>query len=342
MKIIDNYSLTANNTFKTETFTQKFVEYYTDDEIVDFVKNSPDIFLSKFLIIGEASNILFVDNYKGTIIHPATKNISVISENLEYFFIRASAGVIFDDLVKYSLEKKMFGLENLSGIPGTVGASAVQNIGAYGSEVENYIEEVEFLNLNNLKIETKKNGECKFSYRDSIFKNELKNKAIILSVSYRLNKKFTPNLSYTDLANYFSENSPQNQSAELIRKIVINIRNNKLPDPKIIGNAGSFFKNPVINQSKFEALKLISPDVKYYPAGENMFKIAAGWLIDNCKLKGFTHKGAAVDEKQALVLINKQTATGKDILELAKIVQSKVYDKFKIILEPEVLIVEEN
>ncbi|MDR2010713.1 MAG: UDP-N-acetylmuramate dehydrogenase [Bacteroidales bacterium] len=339
MKILDNYSLIDNNTFKIDVRALRFIEYYEDKDIIDFTKSNPEIFKSEFLVIGEGSNILFTGDYNGCIIHPATKGISVVSEDSEHCLVEVSAGVIMDDFIVWAINNSIFGLENLSGIPGTVGASAVQNVGAYGAEAGDHISEVKFLNLENFEIGILNNEECKFGYRNSIFKNELKGKTIVLSVTYRLNKGFIPNLSYIDVKNYFSDHIDDNVTAFSVRKAVIEIRNRKLPDYKVFGNAGSFFKNPVIDEQKFEELKNKFPDIKYFPHSENKFKIAAGWMIDRCNLKGFEYNGAAVDEKQALVLINKNGATGKSVMELSGILSKIVFDEFGVLLEPEVLIV---
>lgn len=339
MKVLYNYNLIKHNTLGLNASAYRFIEYYNDNEIIEYIEKEPEIFKADFFIIGKGSNLLFSNDYSGTIIHPATENINIISQDEDCFYIEASAGVTFCNFIEWTINNKAFGLENLSNIPGTVGASAVQNIGAYGAEAAEYIDMVKYYDLVDNKIKTIKNIDCKFGYRNSIFKNELKNKTIILSVTFKLFKNFNPNLSYVDVKNYFENDSRKEITAMSIREAVISIRNQKLPDPDKVGNAGSFFKNPVITKSDFLVLQERFPDVKYYNHSDNMIKIAAGWLIDKCGLKGFEHGGAAVHDKQALVIINKNNATGKAILELSKIIQDKIYNYFGVNLEPEVIFI---
>ena len=338
MKVIDNYSLVNNNTFKINVNATRFIEYYTDEEILSFTEKNKELFRSEFLIIGEGSNLLFTKDYSGTVFHPATKRISIISEDQDFYYIEASAGVIFCDFIKWTIDHNAFGLENLSNIPGTIGASTVQNIGAYGVEAKDFISEVKFLNLNTYKINTFNNSKCDFAYRNSIFKTKLKNSSIILSVTFKLNKKFKPNLSYNDVRNRFLGYKTYAIDAKSIRNAIIEIRADKLPDPSLIGSAGSFFKNPIIDKDIFNELKKEFPDIRFFEHSENEVKIAAGWLIDKCKFKGFSYGDAAVYDKQALILINKGNASGNDIFDLSKIVRDKVYEVFKINLEPEVII----
>ncbi len=338
MKIRRNYCLKEHNTFNVEAVASVFVEFSIDDEFISYILSHFDKFKQiKHIVLGEGSNLLFTGDYYGMIIHPITKYISIKSENDSFCFIEAAAGVVWDDFIDWTIKNKAYGLENLSLIPGTVGASAVQNIGAYGAEVGDYIDSVKYVDLHTGKIVNIMANQCKFSYRNSIFKNELKDQVLILSVTYKLFKKSIINIEYADLKKYFSEN--HTITAEDLRQAVISIRNYKLPDPKTFGNAGSFFKNPVIDKVQFEILKDKFPDLRFYELANDYYKLAAGWLIDNCGLKGFEHKGAAVHENQALVLINKTgNASGRDVLELAKIVQMKINEKFQINLEPEVII----
>jgi UDP-N-acetylmuramate dehydrogenase len=339
MEIKDNYNIINNNTFGVALVVRKFVEYYNDCEIIDYVNKNAEVFKSKFLIIGEGSNILFTNDYDVTVIHPATKNISIVAEDSGYYYVEASAGVIFNDLIDWSVKNGAYGLENLSGIPGTAGASAVQNVGAYGAEAKDFIYEVKFIDLESQTIRIFTNADCEFDYRSSVFKNKLKEKVIVLSVTFRLSKVFVPNLSYVDLKKYFLDFSESKITACLVRDAVTKIRNSKLPNPKVVGNAGSFFKNPIVEVDKFNVLRSKFPDIKFFDHNENKVKLVAWWLIDTCGLKGVEVNGAAVHDKQALVLVNKNNASGCDILKLSKIVQKKVYEVFGIELEPEVLIV---
>jgi UDP-N-acetylmuramate dehydrogenase len=339
MEIKRNYCLKQYNTFGVDFSASVFLEYDNDDDIIEYVNSHYDKFKQvKHFVIGEGSNVLFSADYFGMIIHPKTEYLEIVGEDKEFIYINAASGIIWDDFVAKTLEMGAYGLENLSLIPGTVGASAVQNIGAYGAEVGNFINEVKFINLFSKEIRTISSQDCKFSYRNSVFKNELCNEVLILSVQFKMNKKFSANIGYADLINYFGVR--KNINAQDVRDAVINIRNAKLPDPKIIGNAGSFFKNPVVCKDKFERLQKNFPDLKYYPQGDNEFKLAAGWLIDKCGLKGFEHNGAAVHDKQALVLINKNGhASGQEIKHLAYIIREKVDEKFGIVLEQEVIFV---
>jgi len=292
----------------------------------------------KFLVLGEGSNILFTDNFKGTIFHPATKKIEVEQELDNNVIVRVSAGLIWDDFVAWTINNNYYGLENLSLIPGTVGAAAVQNIGAYGSEAGNFIDSVTYYDLRDKSVVTLSCKECEFGYRCSIFKTALKNRIIIMSVKFCLNKFPALNTDYADIKNFFGTKTDINPLE--LRNAVIQIRNNKLPDPKIIGNAGSFFKNPVVNKVKFDSLLLEFPDLRYYIVNDNNYKLAAGWMIDKCGLKGFEKNGVAVHEKQALVIVNKTgNVSGHDIVKFSEYIQNKVFELFKVRLEPEVIFV---
>jgi UDP-N-acetylmuramate dehydrogenase len=338
MNIYKNYCLKENNTFKVNVNADTFIEYDSDAEILLYFNDNKEIFSSNLMVLGEGSNILFTDNFTGTIIHPKTKEINILKEFNDKIFVKASAGVIWDDFVEWTIKNKAYGLENLSLIPGTVGAAAVQNIGAYGSEVGNFIDSVTYFDLKDKRVVTISGKECEFGYRCSIFKTELKNRILILSANFCLNKFPVLNTDYADIKNFFGTKTDIN--ALELRNAVIQIRNNKLPDPKIIGNAGSFFKNPVVNREIFDSLVCEFPDLRYYILNDGNYKIAAGWMIDKCGLKGFEQNGVAVHEKQALVIINKSgNISGRDIVEFSEFVQSKVFEMFNIKLEPEVIFV---
>ncbi len=339
MKTFTDYCLKNHNTFKINVSAAIFAEYDTDEEIINYILSHEGKFQQvKLLILGQGSNMLFTDDYYGMVLHPKTKYISVLSEDDENYLVEAAAGVIWDDFVEWSITKGAFGLENLSLIPGTVGASAVQNIGAYGAEASDFIHSVKFFNLCTSKIESLTGIDCKFSYRDSIFKSDFKNKALILSVTYKLNKIPKIKTDYADIKSYFDNKTDINPQE--LRDAVVNIRRKKLPDTEIVGNAGSFFKNPVVDKYKFEILLSKYPDLRYYNLDDGFYKLAAGWLIDKCGLKGYEYNGAAVHENQALVLINKSGYTqGKDVLALAEIIQKKVKENFDVNLEPEVIII---
>ncbi len=339
MLIFRNTSIKQYNTFGIDVNASVLIEYEHDEEIIRYIISHQDKCRQvKHIVIGEGSNLLFKDDFFGLLIHPVGKKLKIVDENSNFIFVKVSAGYIWDDLVADTLNSKIFGLENLSLIPGTVGASAVQNVGAYGVEAKDFIYEVEYLDLHSHEIKTIKVEDCQYAYRDSIFKNELKNKILVLNVIFKLLKHENLNLGYADLKKYFD--GKEGINAKNVREAVIEIRNAKLPDPKKIGNAGSFFKNPIIDSNKFEKLKQKFADLRYYNLDNGNYKLAAAWMIDKCGFKGFCHKGAAVHENQALVLINKSgKASGMDIVELAEIIKNKVFEKFDIMLEPEVIFV---
>ena len=338
MKLENDYNLLNYNTFGIQAKCKTFFEYDTDNELFDFVRLQKDNKDFKFFVLGGGSNILFTKDFDSTIIHPATKGKTVVYENGNNIFVEAQAGEIWDEFVEWCITNKAYGLENLSYIPGTVGASAVQNIGAYGAEARQFIHRVKFLHLDSGDIQYMSNEACCFGYRESIFKHLLKGKAIILSVVYKLSKVPNINRSYADVEKYLTDNKINNPTPADIRNAIIDIRRKKLPEVSETGSAGSFFKNPVVSAETFNALKAQFPEIKYFTAGSN-FKLAAGWLIDQCGLKGFQHKGAAVHKNQALILINASKATGNDVLELSNIVRDKVFSKFGINLEPEAIII---
>jgi len=338
MKLENDYSLQEHNTFGIEARCKTFFEYDTDEELFDFVRLHKDDSNFNFFVLGGGSNILFTKDFDSTIIHPATKGKKIVYETADNIFVEAQAGEIWDEFVEWCIANKAYGLENLSYIPGTVGASAVQNIGAYGAEARQFIHRVKFLHLDSGDIQYMSNEACCFGYRESIFKHQLKGKAIILSVVYKLGKHANINRSYADVEKYLTDNNIANPSPADIRDAIIDIRRKKLPEVTETGSAGSFFKNPVVDAETFNKLKEKFSEIKYFAAGSN-FKLAAGWLIDQCSLKGFQHNGAAVHKNQALILINAGNATGNDVLELSQIVQNKVLEKFGVKLEPEAIII---
>jgi len=338
MEIFKNYCLKENNTFKIRVVADRFIEYDSDDDIIQFLQSDEKLIEDKFLVLGEGSNILFTGNFKGTVLHPLTKKIEVVDEINDKVIVRVSAGVVWDDFVAWTIKNKYSGLENLSLIPGTVGAAAVQNIGAYGSEAGFFIDSVTYFDLIDKCVVAISGKDCEFGYRCSIFKTELKNRILILSVDFCLNKFPVLNTDYADIKNFFGTKTDITPLE--LRNAVIQIRNNKLPDPKIIGNAGSFFKNPVVTKKDFNRLLAEFTDLRYYSLENGSYKIAAGWMIDKCGLKGFEKNGVAVHEKQALVIINKSgNATGRDIVEFSELIQNKVFEMFNIKLEAEVIFV---
>ena len=334
IKEYTNHSLFPYNTFGMNVQATHFVEYDSADELSSFLQK-PQHLLLPCLHIGGGSNLLFTTDYPGTILHSAIKGFDIIKEDNNWVEVRAGAGEIWDDFVTYAIENNWYGTENLSLIPGEVGASAVQNIGAYGVEVKDLITQVETIEIStgNRRIFT--NNECNYAYRSSIFKQELKGKYIVTHVTYRLSKKPTFKLDYGNIRTELEKEGCSLTLASL-RKIIVRIREAKLPDPKVLGNAGSFFMNPIIPLQQFNELIRKYPDMPHYPAGEDLVKVPAGWMIDQCGWKGKRIGRAAVHDKQALVLINTGGATSEEIIILANEIVRSVKNQFGIEIHPEV------
>ena len=332
MKDLNDYSLLKHNTFGMDVRAERFIEYVSEEELLSIL---PLLHEHRFLHIGGGSNILFCGNYDGIILHSAIAGISVVAEDEASVSVKVGAGVQWDDFVSYAVEKGWSGAENLSLIPGEVGASAVQNIGAYGVEAKDLIENVETIDLTDGTRRVFLNAECVYGYRKSIFKNELKGRYAVTYVTYRLSKVFQPKIDYGNVREKLQgkELTPEN-----VRNAVIDIRQSKLPDPEVIGNAGSFFMKPVVRLEKYEALKTENPDMPHYIVDGGV-KIPAGWLIEKCGWKGKSLGRAGVCPNQALVLINLGGATGSDIVALSNAVCQSVSEKFGISISPEVNII---
>jgi UDP-N-acetylmuramate dehydrogenase len=333
MDIKNNFSLKTYNTFSIDVIAKYFISPQSIEELKLVIEND-DFKRLKKLIIGGGSNILFKQDFEGLVIHPSIKVKSVINKNEESVLIKAGAGENWDEFVEWAVNNSFAGLENLSLIPGTVGACPIQNIGAYGVEVGELIEKVEAIELKTGIFREFSNLECNFGYRNSIFKKELKDQCIITAVYFRLNLKPEFKTHYGSIQDELKKYGELNLLN--IRRAIIDIRQSKLPDPEIIPNAGSFFKNPVVPVKQAEQLKSKFPGIVCYKAEEGFEKIAAGWMIDYLDWKGKTHKGAGVHEKQALVLVNKQNATGEAIIELASLIKESVCQTFGLELEFEV------
>jgi len=329
MKSHQQFPLQENNSFAVAATTPVIYYPRNDQELKLLV----DVIEGDFYILGEGSNTLFVEDNTPVIIKPDFLGVTV-NETKDYYEVNAACGENWHDLVCFCINKGIHGLENLALIPGSVGAAPVQNIGAYGVEVADFIESVVWFDFSENKSQLLTNAQCQFGYRNSIFKNDLKNKGVITNIILRFTKSWQAKLNYQGL-----NCLPENCSAIDIMNTVIAIRNTKLPDPKIIPNAGSFFKNPVISAEQFSILKSIHPDIPHYPQDNDRVKLAAGWLIEKSALKGFQMNGAAVHDKQALVLTNINSASGNDVKNLAIHVQQKVFELFQIRLEPEVRII---
>lgn len=334
MKQYIDYPLLAHNTFGMNVRAALFVEYDTIDDLRKFLLSEAfDSNRHHFIHIGAGSNLLFAGDYNGLVMHSAMRDLTVIEDTPEHQLLRVGSGYVWDDFVAYCVEHELAGVENLSAIPGEVGASAVQNIGAYGVEVCDVIEHVEAVDLQgNLRVFSK--DECRYGYRDSIFKRELRGQYIITHVVYRLMKSPVFKLGYGDLRTHVEAEGTPTLGA--VRKAVTEIRNSKLPDPRILGNAGSFFTNPIIPCEQYEALKSQYPNMPSYPIDESRVKVPAGWLIEHVGWKGRALGQAAVHDRQALVLVNRGGATGLEIMELAHRICEDIYSQYGIRIMPEV------
>ena len=315
-----------------DVMADRLIEFANEDELKSALTGA----VKPLLFMGGGSNLLFLNNYSGTVLHSVIDNINIVAEDDNSVSVRVGSGVVWDDFVAYCVEKGWWGVENLSLIPGEVGASAVQNIGAYGVEVKDVLQSIEAISVDDLSKRIFTNAECNYAYRDSIFKKSLKGKYVITYVTYRLSKKANPNIGYGALKSVLAENP----SLKEIRDAIIAVRNSKLPDPKVYGNAGSFFMNPVIPMEQFVALQSRYPDIPSYPASDGYIKVPAGWLIEKSGWKGKSLGNAAVYEKQALVLINRGGATGMEVKHLADTIIEDIKKIFGITLHAEVNYIE--
>lgn len=329
-----SHSLLPYNTFGIDVNAANFIEFESENELVQLIKEGFD---SPVLVVGGGSNLLFMNNYKGTVLHSCIKGVEVIVESSENVFIRVGSGMKWDDLVAYTIEKGWQGLENLAAIPGEVGASAVQNVGAYGVEAGELIERVDTISLIDGTKRCFSQSECRFSYRNSIFKEEEFGKNVVTYVTYRLRKKPEFRLTYGNLRQRVDELggvTPQN-----ISSIVRDIRSSKLPDPVELGNAGSFFVNPVVSKELAQALAENYPSMPHYNTPDGRMKLSAAWLIEQCGWRGERVGNVGVYEKQALVIVNYGGATGKEIMAFADTVCESVKNKFGVLLNREVNII---
>ena len=329
MESSQQYPLQKSNSFNIRTVCPTI---YFPKTLTDLVQ-LPDLTDSHFYILGDGSNTLFVEDQTPVIIKPDFKGVK-ITEAAESHTVTVGAGENWHNLVCTCLENRIYGLENLALIPGSVGAAPVQNIGAYGVEFSDFCTQVKWFEFASQSIKSLNNIDCHFAYRNSVFKQELYNKGIITEVVLKFPKKWQANLSYAGLNEF--EGSP---TPEQVMEKVISLREVKLPDPNKLPNAGSFFKNPIIDEEKLNLLKKSYPNLPFYPQGKEQVKLAAGWLIEQAGLKGYYKNGVGVHEHQALVLVNYNSENGKDIVSLAQFVQQQVYTVFNILISPEVRMV---
>ena len=334
MKELYSCSLLPYNTFGMDVKASRFVEYASVEELRG-LWNAEREAVARALHIGGGSNLLFASDYEGLILHSAIKGYTVVKETEEEVEVRVGAGEVWDDFVAYTVANGWYGAENLSLIPGEVGASAVQNIGAYGVEAKDLIVSVDTFGLETGEERRFMREECRYAYRESVFKQELKGKYAVTFVTYRLKKHPVFHLEYGNIRAELEKQGCQ-VDLENVRRIIIAIRQAKLPDPKVLGNAGSFFMNPVVPKMQFEALLAQYPDMPHYPVDDAHVKIPAGWMIDRCGWKGKRVGHAGVHEKQALVLVNCGGATGKEVMHLAEEIVASVRERFGVTIRPEV------
>ena len=336
MSNLQNTSLKAYNTFGIDVAAEHLVSIESTSELV---KTLAEINLQELLILGGGSNVLFMNDIKGTVLLNKLEGISVVDENEGHVWVKAGGGVNWHEFVLHCIHQNWAGIENLSLIPGSVGAAPMQNIGAYGVETKDVFHELEAIEISTGKIITCSNSDCQFGYRESVFKRALKGQYLISSVICKLDKKPTFKTSYGAITNELENMKVTKLSIQAISNAVINIRRSKLPDPKVTGNAGSFFKNPVVPISLAENIKKEYPEAAAYPLDDNAMKLAAGWLIDKAGWKGKTYGNYGVHPKQALVLVNYGGATGQNIYDLSTEILTDIKSKFGVELEREVNIV---
>ncbi|HRO42228.1 MAG TPA: UDP-N-acetylmuramate dehydrogenase [Flavipsychrobacter sp.] len=334
MHILQNISLQPYNTFGIDVPAEFYVELNNETQIEELSSNQN--LPSRKKVLGGGSNILLTKPVEGLLIRNCLKGIVVVAENDEHVWLQVKAGEVWHDLVMHTIHSQLGGLENLSLIPGCVGASPMQNIGAYGVEVKDTISQVVGWHWQEKTFLSLGNEDCRFGYRDSIFKQELKDKLLITSVTFRLTKQHVLNTSYGAIAQELEAMGVTKPTIKSVSQAVINIRSSKLPDPAQIGNAGSFFKNPTISAEQFKKLQTHYPHLPSYPISQSQVKVPAGWLIEQTGWKGYRNGAIGVHEKQALVLVNYGNAKGNDIWNLSEEILQSVKEKFEIELEREV------
>lgn len=333
MQVHQNYPLKNYNTFGVEAYANYFASYSTTDDLQLLLKEYSK---ERILVLGGGSNILFTKDHDGLVLKNDVKGVHIVHEDEDHVYVTAGAGENWHQFVLYCIKHNLAGVENLSLIPGNVGASPMQNIGAYGAEVKDVFHSLEAFHIMERKIKTFTLSDCDFGYRDSVFKKKYIDQFIILNVTYRLDTKPQYNISYGAIKEELEKMGVKELTIQAISQSVINIRNSKLPDPGIIGNAGSFFKNPEVSEHEFHELKRINQNVVGYNLNNGNVKLAAGWLIEQCGWKGYRKGDAGCHERQALVLVNYGNATGKEIYDLSSQVKQSVKVKFNVELEMEV------
>ena len=337
LKLEENFSLKQYNSFGIDIRAAYFCELYSRLDLQAAI--SDGLFKKTFLILGGGTNMLFTRDFPGVVFHNNLKGIEVVSESDTVVLVRAAGGELWHNLVHYCVERNWGGIENLSLIPGTVGAAPMQNIGAYGVELKDVFHSLEATDILSGEVKHFNYDDCNFGYRNSVFKNVLKDKYFITAVTLELNKDPLVNITYGAIKDVLIAKGITNPGIKDVSEAVISIRRSKLPDPADLGNAGSFFKNPEIPAHKFQILKTEFPDMPSYPAAQGMIKIPAGWLIEQCGWKGKRIGNTGAHKHQALVLVNYGSASGKEIYDLALQISQSVRDKFDVVINPEVNVI---
>ena len=333
MRDIANYSLKEHNTFGIEARCSRFLEYSTVEEakgVAAILRETKE----PYIIIGGGSNLLLTRDFEGIVVHSALTGVDI-----DGYRMTCGSGMEWDSVVALAVEQGLYGAENLSLIPGDVGASAVQNIGAYGVEAKDLIVEVEAVEISTGQLRTFSNADCQYGYRDSRFKHDWKNQFLMTHVTYSLQSTFEPKLDYGNIRAELERKGISNPTAAQLRAVIIDIRNAKLPDPKVTGNAGSFFMNPVVSREKYESLAAQYEGMPHYTIDSDHEKIPAGWMIEQCGWKDRSLGRAGVHDKQALVLVNRGGATGAEVVTLCETIRKDVREKFGIDIHPEVNII---
>ncbi|MEZ7503768.1 UDP-N-acetylmuramate dehydrogenase [Flavobacterium sp. Arc2] len=337
MEIQTNFSLKNYNTFGIEAKAKQFVAVHSIAELTTVLKQNKS---EKKFILGGGSNMLLTKDIEALVIHIDLKGKRVIDENEDYVWVESQAGENWHEFVLWTINQNFGGLENMSLIPGNVGTTPVQNIGAYGTEIKDTFVSCDALTITNQEVKTFTKEECHFGYRESVFKNEVKDQYIITSVVFKLTKRnHAINTSYGDITNELAKNNITNPSLKEVSNAVITIRQSKLPDPKELGNSGSFFKNPILLKTDFEKIHQQFPEMKYYDVSETEVKVPAGWLIEQAGFKGKRFGDAGIHKNQALVLVNYGKATGQEILNVSKHIQETIFTTFGIHIEAEVNVI---
>lgn len=339
MLIKENVSLKPYNTFGVEAIAKYFAVASNQDEVREILNWTKEN-NQKILLLSGGSNMLIVNDWDGLALKIEMHGIEIVESNEDEAIVKVNSAEVWNDLVQWCIERDLGGLENLSLIPGRAGTAPIQNIGAYGVEIKDTMTELTALEIATGQLRTFTNEQCKFGYRDSVFKNELKGQYLILDVSFKLTKKnHKLHTEYGAIRNELAQMGIENPTIKDVAQAVIKIRQSKLPDPKKIGNSGSFFKNPIIDQKLFDELKLKFPEIVGYPSGDDKVKVAAGWLIENAGWKGKRFEDAGVHKDQALVLVNYGNATGKEIYDLSEKIIQDIFEKYNIHLEREVNVI---